>query len=106
MSYSKVKDHGFPDLGIIQPAYHIVREADLLAAYDFDRSLIYKMHKHNLSLEQAYQDAVTLFDNRVSQHVNHNLLLSSYSKSLHNPLLSAANQRIATWRTLIRTPML
>jgi hypothetical protein len=37
MSYSKVKKSGYPDLGEYQLAYHIVREADLLAAYDIDR---------------------------------------------------------------------
>ena len=41
MSYSKVKQNGFPDLGKYQLAYHIVREADLLSAYDIDRCIIY-----------------------------------------------------------------
>ena len=40
MSYSKVKIHGFPDLGEYQLAYHIVREADLLTAYDFDSKFL------------------------------------------------------------------
>ena len=49
MSYSKVKKDGFPELGIYQKAYHIVREADLLCAYDFDRCVIYdmKVNKNN-----------------------------------------------------------
>ena len=37
MSYSKVIQNGFPYLGEYQRAYHVVREADLLSAYDFDR---------------------------------------------------------------------
>jgi hypothetical protein len=45
MSYSKVKSNGYPKLGEYQLAYHIVREADLLAAYDIDRSIIYSMYK-------------------------------------------------------------
>ena len=36
MSYSTVKKNGFPSLNEYQLAYHIVREADLLAAYDID----------------------------------------------------------------------
>ena len=40
MSYSTVKKNGFPLLGDYQLAYHIVREADLLAAYDIDRCII------------------------------------------------------------------
>ena len=37
MSYSTVKRKGYPELGEYQLAYHIVREADLLTAYDADR---------------------------------------------------------------------
>ena len=36
MSYSTVKKNGFPDIGEYQLAYNIVREADLLSAYDID----------------------------------------------------------------------
>ena len=44
MSYSKVKANGYPELGEYQLAYHIVREADLLAAYDIDRCVMYSMY--------------------------------------------------------------
>ena len=44
MSYSIVKKNGFPNLGIYQNAYHCVREADILSAYDFDRCVIYDMY--------------------------------------------------------------
>jgi hypothetical protein len=47
MSYSKVKKNGFPELGEYQQSYHIVREADLLCAYDFDRCMIYNLNKKN-----------------------------------------------------------
>ena len=47
MSYSTVKKNGFPDLQNYQLAYHIVREADLLSAYDFDRCMIYNINKKN-----------------------------------------------------------
>ena len=43
MSYSKVKKNGFPELGDYQTEYNIVREADLLAAYDIDRAIIYRI---------------------------------------------------------------
>ena len=36
--------NGFPDMGEYQTAYNIVREADLLCAYDFDRCMIYQMY--------------------------------------------------------------
>ena len=43
MSYSKVMKVGFPNLHEYQTAYHIVREADLLASYDIDRCIIFGM---------------------------------------------------------------
>ena len=61
MSYSKVKVSGFPDLGELQLAYHIAREADLLAAYDFDRCMIYKMYTNDSNIEDAFSDASQLF---------------------------------------------
>ena len=41
MSYSKVKKDGFPVFENMDHywVYHVVREADLLSAYDFDRSM-------------------------------------------------------------------
>ena len=62
MSYSKVKKNGFPDLGIYQNAYHVVREADLLSAYDFDRAIIYDMKANNKPFDQSYDHAQKLFD--------------------------------------------
>ena len=43
MSYSTVKKNGFPKFNDYQSAYHIVREADLLSAYSFDRAMIFSM---------------------------------------------------------------
>jgi len=68
MSYSKVKKQGFPSLGKYQLAYHIVREADLLTAYDFDRCMIYHMSKNNSNVREAYYNAEELFHNRVLRH--------------------------------------
>ena len=44
MSYQKSKQR-FPRLGKYQQAYHVVREADLLCAYDFDRCILYHLYK-------------------------------------------------------------
>ena len=51
MSYSKIKKNGFPDLGEYQNEFNVVREADLLAAYDIDRAIIYNMTKSNNDFE-------------------------------------------------------
>jgi len=53
MSYSTVKKDGYPLLGDYQMAYHIVREADLLAAYDFDRCVMYQMFHNNDNYEDS-----------------------------------------------------
>ena len=67
MSYSKVKQMDFC-LGHYQLAYHIVREADLLAAYDFDRCMIYHMNKNNSDVREAFYNAEELFNHRVLRH--------------------------------------
>ena len=80
MSYSKVKKNGYPDLGEYQLAYHIVRESDLLAAYDIERCVIYKMYKDNFSYSEALQEASELFDNRVFKMIDDGLFLTNYSQ--------------------------
>jgi hypothetical protein len=80
MSYSKVKMNGYPDLGEYQIAYHIVREADLLAAYDIDRCIIYKMYKDNYSYTEALKEAFDLFQNRVFRMRQDRLFKTAYSK--------------------------
>ena len=88
MSYSKVKENGYPDLGEYQLAYHIVREADLLAAYDIDRCLIYNMFKNKFDYDEALTDSFNLFDFRVFKMIQDNLFITKYSKKeaikLHN----------------------
>jgi HD superfamily phosphodiesterase len=80
MSYSKVKKNGFPDLGKYQLAYHIVREADLLAAYDIDRCIIYSMYRDNIDYFAARTIAVELFDNRVFRMRQDRLFKTEYSR--------------------------
>jgi HD superfamily phosphodiesterase len=88
MSYSKVKVNGYPNLGEYQIAYHIVREADLLSAYDIDRCIIYSMHKEKLTYEEALARAFKLFENRVFNYRKDDLFVTDYSKNesliLHN----------------------
>jgi HD superfamily phosphodiesterase len=101
MSYSKVKINGFPTLGGYQRAYHIVREADLLTAYDFDRCMIYKMNREKCSIDDAYQNAKELFENRVLKHNVDHLFLLDYSKTESLKLQNIALQRMNHWNRLI-----
>jgi len=109
MSYSKVMKNGlpiFPDLGEYQLAYHIVRESDLLAAYDFDRCMIYQMEKLNGDFDTAFSDAKILFDNRVLKHFDNNLFITDKSKEIAQTLHINAINRINNWNKLYIKPIL
>ena len=80
MSYSKVKVNGYPKLNEYQLAYHIVREADLLAAYDIDRCIMYSIHKECVDYSEGLKIALELFDNRVFRMRQDRLFITNYSK--------------------------
>jgi hypothetical protein len=83
MSYSKVKVNGYPKLDDYQLAYHIVREADLLASYDIDRCIMYRMYNNsdnNITYSDALLEAVDLFDKRVFNLRKDNLFITNYAK--------------------------
>jgi hypothetical protein len=92
MSYSKVKTNGYPDFGDYQLAYHIVRESDLLAAYDLDRCIIYKMMRDKCNYTDALKESKDLFENRILNYRTNNLFVTSYAKNksalLHKKALS------------------
>jgi HD superfamily phosphodiesterase len=94
MSYSTVKKNGFPLLGDYQLAYHIVREADLLAAYDIDRCVMYSMYTKNANYSEALDMAIVLFDNRVLKHRKDKLFVTNYSKKLSANLHKKAKKDI------------
>lgn len=80
MSYSKVKVNGYLNLNEYQLAYHIVREADLLSAYDIDRCIMYKMFHDNCDYNIALTEAIQLFDNRIFTMRKDNLFITDFSK--------------------------
>ena len=94
MSYSKVKKNGFPSLNEYQLAYHIVREADLLAAYDIDRCIMYSMYTKNINYLLSLDMAVILFENRVLQHRKDKLFITKFSKKLSLQLHKKAKKDI------------
>jgi len=103
MSYSKVKKQGYPNLGEYQMAYHIVREADVLTAYDIDRSIIYHLNKSRGDFTDSYQNARELFDSRVLQHHNDNLFVTEYSKKKGQELHNQALEKIKSWDQIIKS---
>lgn len=80
MSYSKVKTNGYPQLDKYQLAYHIVREADLLTSYDFERTIIYTMYNEHVDYEKALYISLELFEKRVFKYKHDNLFITDYSK--------------------------
>lgn len=94
MSYSTVKKNGFPLLGDYQLAYHIVREADLLAAYDIDRCIMYSMYTKNANYSEALDAAIVLFEHRVLKHRKDRLFVTNYSKKLSIKLHKKAKKDI------------
>jgi hypothetical protein len=101
MSYSKVKANGFPDLGVYQDAYHIVREADLLTGYDFDRCLTYRLEKSKCSIEDAYKESCELFESRIFTLQSDGLFLTPYAKKHFLSLQINALYQISRWVPLI-----
>jgi HD superfamily phosphodiesterase len=100
MSYSTVKKKGFPDLGIYQSAYHIVREADLLTAYDFDRAMIYNIRLTGGDIEKAYQNAKAIFIERVLRHNEDGLFFTDFSRKESLVLYTRALERMWVWKRL------
>lgn len=94
MSYSTIKKNGFPELGEYQLAYNIVREADLLASYDFDRCIMYQMLKNNDNYKDSFMNAKKIFDNRVFRYSEDKLFTTDYSINLSNKLHKSALKRI------------
>ena len=101
MSYSKVKCKGFPSLDNYQTAYHIVREADLLTAYDFDRSMIYHMSTGNKTINDAFLNAKDLFYDRVLRHNEDGLFFTRYAQRQSSALHNRALMRMLYWKKMV-----
>tara|TARA_B110000305_G_C19385878_1_gene612180 strand:- start:563 stop:1201 length:639 start_codon:yes stop_codon:yes gene_type:complete len=82
MSYHKIKKHGFPNLDNYTNAFHIVREADLLAGYDFNRALLYGINKLDLNYISSFHRSKQLFDERMDKHISDNLFTTQYANNV------------------------
>lgn len=100
MSYSTVKKKGFPYLGEYDLAYHIVREADLLSSYNFDRTLIYNLNRGN-SLLSSYTNSLKLFEDRVFNYNKDKLFISEYAKQKSYILTVDSLQKISSWNRIL-----
>ena len=94
MSYSTVKKNGDPDLQNYSLAYHIVREADLLAGYDYERCIIYQMMQNNDDYFTSIKIANDVFQKRTLKYIEDDLFITDYSKQLSKTLHNNAIQKI------------
>lgn len=101
MSYSKVKINGFPKLGEYTKAYHIVRESDLLTAYDFDRCLLFTMNSYKIEYNIAFTLANDLYQQRMIKHISDGLIKTKYGIEEGNRLLIENQKNILSIKTMI-----
>ena len=94
MSYSTVKKNGYPQLNTYNTAYHIVRESDLLAAYDVERCIIYQMMHEKCDYISSIQYANSLFEKRVFKYIEDQLFVTEYSKEVASILHSRAQIKL------------
>ena len=102
MSYSKVKKNGLPDLSNYQLEYNIVREADLLAAYDIDRAIIYNMTKTNNDFEKAFVNSKQLYYDRMAKHHEDELFTFDYTKNEGKKLNAICLQKISDYNKMLQ----
>ena len=103
MSFSVVKQNGFPDLKDYQWAYHIVREADLLTSYNMDRAMIYHMYHSKDDVLASYENTKTFFENRVKTYYTDNLFMTEYAKSKGHELYEKSIVQLDNWKGIIQT---
>lgn len=103
MSYSTVNKNGFPELGEYQLAYHVVREADLLAAYDIDRCVIYGMMKEKLNYIDSIKRSIELCENRILKY-KEKLFITEYSKKTSILLHEKCVTNMELLRNMINYP--
>lgn len=104
MSYSKVKQYGYPtDLGKWELAYHHVRIADLIDAYDIDRCYTYQSHKHpDMTESEKWRAVIDLFERRVlTQKDEYILPIAPYVKDLVEARHSVAAHAIQEFKKLV-----
>jgi len=68
--------------------------------------MIYKMYKQQGEFEDAYKDAVNLFNNRVLKHNDDCLFITKYGKKKSLVLESQTLKQMDRWKKLIKNPVM
>ena len=85
-----------------QLEYNIVREADLLAAYDIDRAITYNMTTSNNDFETAFINSKLLYYERMSKHLEDDLFTFDYTKSEGKKLNDICLQKIKDYNKILQ----
>lgn len=101
MSYSKVMKYGFPNMKEYQTAYHIVREADLLCGYEFNRAILFGIHQHGLSYKDAFYESKNVYEKRVNNIINMHMFVTTFGQSLANRLYADELEKIKNLEELM-----
>ena len=105
MSYSKVKVSGFPDMKEYQLVYHIVREADLLTAYDIDRCIVFNMNKSDADYTTSVVDACKLYQHRMRKHIDDKLFVTETGLMIAKSLELDSLERLSELESLLMDEM-
>jgi len=101
MSYSKVKVSGFPEMKEYQLVYHIVREADLLTAYDIDRCIVFNMNKSDADYTTSVVDACKLYQHRMRKHIDDELFVTETGLMIAKSLELDSLERLVELESLL-----
>lgn len=101
MSYSKTRKYGFPNMKEYQTAYHIVREADLLCGYEFNRAILFGIHRYDLSYNEAFDDSKKIYKERTDNIINNNMFVTDTGKYLSKSLYEVELEKIRNLEELL-----
>lgn len=101
MSYHKIKKNGFPELNEYTRAFHVVREADLLAGYDFNRALLYGMNMMDMDFENSFYKSKDLFYKRMDKHISDNLFTTKFAINHAKDFCEKEKNNILVYENLI-----
>jgi HD superfamily phosphodiesterase len=105
MSYSKVKKYGYQfkenESKEFIKMYHIVRESDLLCAYEVERCLLYDLYMRNNPFTASFKRADELFQVRMFKHFDDNLFTTKYALREGRKMHKDAQERLDEIKKMI-----
>jgi hypothetical protein len=64
------------------------------------------MHRQNGDFDEAFKDALNIFDIRIMKHNTDGLFLTNYSRQKSLELETQSLNQIASWKRLVKNPTL